>query len=238
VRQQPAPLPKEIRIPRSGVDLSGRKTRTVFFIALITLIAVLAVAWKMFRSGPSLSAPIIAQVSSTSSTLTPPTSTGAPPPTIQVSINPILTMTPVFVLTSASDASPTLITGRNQLEVPIGTDYKFVIHLILEGETMEGLAAKYHTSTEAIVAVNYIKRNPGWSGTLLVIPLDFVDFAKLPSFIVYRVQEKDRGISVDGMAKYLHVTPLNLKYYNGWTDEGDRPLVGDYLLVPRPRPVQ
>lgn len=103
---------------------------------------------------------------------------------------------------------------------------------------MGEFAAKYNTSEEAIVAINLTKKNPGWSGTLLVIPVGFTDFVELPSFIVYQVQEKDRGVSVDTMAKYLRVDPLQLKYYNGWTSVGDRPLVGDYLLVPRNKLIQ
>jgi hypothetical protein len=71
----------------------------------------------------------------------------------------------------------------------------------------------------------------------LVIPTGFSDAAKLPSFIVYQVSEQNRGISVEEMAKYLQVSAADLKYYNGWTNAGDRPLVGDYLLVPRRRPM-
>jgi hypothetical protein len=123
----------------------------------------------------------------------------------------------------------------SQLEVPIGTDYKFVIHKVQTGESFESLAAKYNTSAEAIVAVNHGQGPTAWVDALLIIPLGFTDTTKLPGFVIYQVKPEQRGISVENMAKSLRVNPLDLKYYNGWTDPGDRPLVGDLLLVPRPR---
>jgi len=125
--------------------------------------------------------------------------------------------------------------GQHQLEVPIGTDYKFIIHRVLGGENLEQYATKYDTSVQAIIALNYAPITPLWSNMLVVIPLGFTDYVKLPSFKVYQVKETDRGISVEDLAAYLHVSPLDLKYYNGWTQDGDRPLVGDFLLVARPR---
>jgi hypothetical protein len=120
------------------------------------------------------------------------------------------------------------------LDIPIGTDYIFVIHRVVAGETLTQIADRFDTNVEAILAVNGSIKNPGWSGTLLVVPFGFSDVVKLPSFVVYRVEERDRGISVEKLAKYLRVSPLDLKYYNGWINDGDRPLVGDFLLVPRP----
>jgi hypothetical protein len=124
------------------------------------------------------------------------------------------------------------------LDVLIGTDYKFVIHKVLTGEDLNQYAAKYNTSVEAIIAVNYGLDSIAWVDTLLVIPVDFTDFSKLPYFVIYKVKREEIGISVENMAKRLRVNPLDLKYYNGWTSPGDRPLVGDLLLVPRPRPIQ
>jgi len=198
------------------------------------------VGWEISRSGSLTSAK--GGATPAASQLLAPTLTPASPPTISLPLFSTLSQTPSTIDAPGSVttplSTPAAFLSKNQLEVEIGTDYKFVIHKILEGETMSEFAAKYNTSEEAIVAVNLTKKNPGWSGTLLVIPVGFKDFIELPSFFVYQVQEKDRGASVDSMAKYLRVDPLQLKYYNGWTSEGDRPLVGDYLLVPRPRPVQ
>jgi LysM repeat protein len=123
------------------------------------------------------------------------------------------------------------------LDVVIGTDYKFVIHQVSTGEDLSQYAKKYNTSVAAILAVNYGLAGPVWVDVLVVIPVGFTDFSKLPSFVVYEVKPEERGNSVADIAKRLRVNPLDLKYYNGWTSDGDRPLVGDLLLVPRPRPM-
>jgi len=232
---QAMPMPQDLRIPRSLSGTTGRNSLRNVVIALVICIAVLAVGWRV-AAGRDVSSPPTEQATWTASSLAEPTSMAVSPPTISVAVIPTLTLalngaaTPVAIPIS----SPSI----HQLEQPIGTDTKFVIHKIVQGETLSQLAEQFDTSVEAILALNYSKKNPGWSGTLLVIPLGFTDFASLPSFVVYRVAEKDRGATVDKLAEYLQVDPLQLKYYNGWTNDGDRPLVGDYLLVPRPRPIQ
>jgi LysM repeat protein len=148
----------------------------------------------------------------------------------------VITETPPSTPTLYRTATPT--NTPSQLEVLIGTDYKFVIHKVLTGEDLNQYATKYNTSVDAIKAVNYGQDPIPWVNTLLVIPVDFTDYSRLPSFVIYEVKREEVGISVDDMAKRLRVSPLDLKYYNGWTSPGDRPLVGDLLLVPRPRPIQ
>lgn len=243
LNQLAVPLPKDLRIPRSLSEVTRKKFRRSLVIVLMFFLVILGVGWGMAPRG--LFPMAFGKITWTASPFSPlmvTTSTDVSPTTIIFPL--IATMTSIPTSTSIPTdtvmlaVTPISTPSKNQLEVLIGTDYKFVIHKILVGETMNQFAAKYDTSVEAIVAINYTKRNPGWSGTLLVIPVGFTDTTKLPSFVVYQVQEKDRGISVEKMAKYLRVTPLDLKYYNGWTNDGDRPLVGDFLLVPRSRIIQ
>ena len=231
--QQARPMPQALRNPRNSSDKTGNNSLRNFGIALMVFVAVLAFGWKA-AAGQWVSSPLIAQATWTASPSEEPALLLLSPPTISVSV--ISTLTPASSAMETSVTIPINTLSKNRLEVPIGTQYKFVIHKILEGETMDQFAAQFNTSVEAIVAVNYSRKNPGWSGTLLVIPFGFTDFAKLPSFVVYQVAENDRGTSVEKLAKSLRVAPLDLKYYNGWTNDGDRPLVGDYLLVPRLRP--
>jgi LysM repeat protein len=129
-------------------------------------------------------------------------------------------------------------TVKHELDAIIGTDYQFVMHFVQAGETLDQLASRYDTSVDAIKTINYFQNNPGWSGTLLVIPVGFTDVSMLPSFVVYQVSEKDRGVTIDDLAKGLKVSTMELQYYNDWTNDGDRPLVGDFVLVPRRRPMQ
>lgn len=225
-------MPRQILIENREVTSSFWRRYRLIAIGVLFALA-LPVGWKLISERftadvKSEQTPIAA--------LIVPTSMEIVPPTIDLPFDSTLTpapvSTPIVASISTSGAS------GHQLETPIGTDYKFVIHRILEGETIEQFADQFDTSVEAILAVNSATRNPGWSGTLLVIPVGFTDVTALPSFIVYQVQETDRGSSIEAMAQNLRVTPLDLKYYNGWSHPGDRPLVGDYLLVPRARPIE
>ncbi len=226
-------MPPQILIGRREVPSSfWRNYRLALFGVLFTVIA-LPVGWKLidekFTAEADASPTPVA-------VMNVPTLMEIVPPTIDLpfasTLTPAPASTPIVASISTSGGS------GHQLETPIGTDYKFVIHRILEGETIEQFAEKFDTSVEAILAVNSATKNPGWSGTLLVIPVGFSDVTALPSFIVYQVREADRGSSIEVMAQNLRITPLDLEYYNGWSHPGDRPLVGDYLLVPRARPIE
>jgi LysM repeat protein len=232
--QQTMPLPKDLRIPRSSADITRKNSLRNLVIALMIFIAISAVGWRM-AAGRGRASLLSEQVTWTASPSAEPTSTLIDPPTISVAVIPTMTLTISGMATDV--AIPLSVPSNHQLDEQIGTDYKFVIHKIVQGETLSQLAEKFDTSVEAILAVNYSKKNPGWSGTLLVIPVGFTDFSEIPGFVVYQVAEKDRGTTVEKMAEYLQVDPLDLKYYNGWTTDGDRPLVGEYLLIPRPRPI-
>lgn len=226
-------MPRQILIERRELATSfWRKYRLILIGALFAF--VLPLGWKLINE--KFPADVDAE-STPIADLIVPTSMEIVPPTIDLPFDSTLTpapdSTPIVAPNFTSSAA-----SSHQLETPIGTDYKFVIHKILEGETIEQFAEQFDTSVEAILAVNSVTKNPGWSGTLLVIPVGFTDASALPSFIVYQVQEADRGSSIEAMAQTLRVTPLDLKYYNGWSHPGDRPLVGDYLLVPRARPVE
>jgi hypothetical protein len=248
--QQVAPLPEDLRIPRSTSDLTRNNIRRNLVIALMVFIAVMALGWGIASQG-MFAAPGIGKATQTSfaTALSTVTATSLPLPTMNVSPPPTLTYTmTVHVLSSFITDTPTYTptlyrtttpsSTPSKLDVPFGTDYKFVIHKASGGERFEQFATQYNTSVEAIQAINYNNiTNPLFSDVFLVIPVGFTDVAKLPRFVVYFVKENERGISVEMLAKRLRVNPLDLKYYNGWTNAGDRPLVGDYLLVPRPRPI-
>lgn len=116
--------------------------------------------------------------------------------------------------------------------MPIGNYYQFIIHKAKDGERLEAFAEKYNTTVEAILAINYHLTNPVWEDMLFVVPIGFSQVAGLPVFVVYEIKPEERGISMDTLAKKLRVDVFDLKYYNGMTDPGQRPLVGDLILVP------
>jgi hypothetical protein len=100
---------------------------------------------------------------------------------------------------------------------------------------MDQYAEKYHTSVDAILAVNYNLKTPMWVDALVIIPVGFTDVSSLPSFETYVVTETGR--TAESLAQELGVDPRDLKYYNAIGD-GEALLVGDWLLIPRARPSQ
>ncbi len=121
--------------------------------------------------------------------------------------------------------------------MPIGDYYKFIIHKAKDGERLEYFAEKYNTTVEAIIAINYRLTNPAYEDVLFVVPINFSTIKGMPVFVVYEIKLEERGISPETLAKKLRVNLFDLKYYNGLMQPGQRPLVGDLILVPWDKPV-
>ncbi len=157
----------------------------------------------------------------------------SPTPT-QAPSQPPLPVTPIGSLLpspSPTFTSTPLFSPRG-FNTPIGGYYKFVVHKAREGERLEPLAEQYGTTVEAMTAVNYHLTNPPWADMIFVIPVGFSEVEGLPMFVVYQIKPEERGISMDALAKKLRVDLFDLKYYNGMMEAGQRPLVGDLILVP------
>jgi len=244
---QEMPLPKDLQISGHSSELTREKYRANPLIVPMILIIGLGLVWGLFRnrSLPSDLEPA-AQTGGGSAAAS---ANAVTIPAHNVRLTPSLTpFAPLIIFgakgsptqppTIAPTIPPTSISSKHQLEVLIGTDLQFMIHKVLKTETLIQIAAKYNTSVAAIESINFLLPNPGYSGTLIIIPVGFDDVTKLPGFVVFQVMASDRGISIENLAKRLKVNPLDLRYYNGWTSVGDRPLVGDYLLVPRLRPLK
>jgi len=258
LNQQSALLPKQIRAVRSYRDGAFRKTLIATLSAL--LIIVLALGWENARQG-LFSLGILKTAQTTAPALTTPTTTAvaiiptmtnvalpsesaltAPPPVSATSVTatrtPKPTRTPTPTVTATRTATSTSIVFKRHLDIPIGGYYKFVIHKAKDGEKLETFAEKYNTSVAAIIAINYNLTNPVWDSVLFVIPVNFTNVANLPIFVVYQIKREEVGVSPEGLANELRVNPYDLKYYNDMLNPGERPLVGDLILVPWASPVQ
>lgn len=222
--EKPLALPAHIRAARPGIIKRNKKTiwRTLFFV-LIVLVLLIALAWGIWGQGifPSFGMEI---ATAAASAIIFPTSSDSPSPAVTASLLPQSTR-PVAVQTGTA-AVPL---SMHQLEAPIGTDQKFLIHRVLEGENLDQYAPKYGTSVEAIVAVNHELTPPVWVGTLVVIPIGFTDVSDLPGFETHMIT--DTGMTVELLAQEFNVDPLDLKYYNS-IRTGEILLVGDWFLIP------
>jgi hypothetical protein len=114
--------------------------------------------------------------------------------------------------------------------MPIGGDYKFVIHRVAGGESLDQYAQKYRTSVEAIHSVSYSLKTPLWVDALVIIPVGFTDAASLPRFEAYVVT--GTGRTAETLALELGVDARELRYYNAILF-GEVLRVGDWLLIPR-----
>ena len=152
------------------------------------------------------------------------------------------TITPTITLTASATSMPTATPvtptptaelSLHQLDSPIGDAYQFVIHRVLEGESLQIYAAKYNTSVEAIMAINYNLISPLWVDWIIVIPVNNTDVADLPLFEGYQIQ--DNEIRADSLSEKLSVSVDDFASYNDF--ERDHILhQGEWVLVPRQKP--
>lgn len=87
----------------------------------------------------------------------------------------------------------------------------------------------YHTSVNAILAVNYQLSIPLRKDKVLVIPVGQTNAGDLPAFETYLASETNS--SVEALARQLSTDPTALKRYNG-LDESCRAFSG-WLLIPK-----
>ena len=232
--EQTVPLPGHIRSPRSHSKSSKGTLGRIIFLLLI-LGVVFALVWGLF--GKELGLPFTATWSpETASQLLAPTKHYTISPTTKPSLAPTLalasTALPVTPTTISPSVTPLVSSSKHQLEIPIGTDRKFIIHRVLEGENLDQYERIYNTSLDAIMTINFKLTPPVWVGTLVIVPVGFVDVTDVPSFEPYMVTEA--GMTSDLIAQKFEVNLLDLKYYNAISD-GEQLVVGEWLLIPHER---
>ncbi len=147
-------------------------------------------------------------------------------------LTPTYTLTPTLTLTPTSTSIPTATqpTVTRDLDTPIGTNPKLVIHQIQSGENLSTYAANFKTTAEAILRINYSLPVPLRTDNLIVIPVEFSTVAQLPYFQPYRVSTE--GITVEKMARELGTDLNDFIYYNNFYS-GEELRLGDWILVPR-----
>lgn len=116
------------------------------------------------------------------------------------------------------------------LDTPIGGEVQFIIHRVLEGESLQYFADRYNTSTEAILGVNENLVLPMWVGWVVVIPLNTTDVAKFPAFVPHQIEEE--GITLSALAEKLAAPIDDLAFHNN-IDTGHILHEGEWVLVPR-----
>lgn len=244
LREETGRLPGHIRAHRSRAPKNRRISRINIFTIVIALIVIIVLEWQ-FLSQTKTAIPTYTASSLPVKTLTSlPTITMTPLPAPATVINTPTLHIPFFgsvTVTSSLTLTPSVtateFVSKHQLDVPIGTDRKFIIHRLAEGERLDPHVMQYNTSIEAVKAINYYLYlvNPVQRDVLIIFPLNFTDVSGMHVLVIYQVREDERGINIEYLAQKFKVDLTDLKYYNGITIAGDRPLVGDLFLIPQPR---
>jgi len=224
-------MPAELR----AQDIEpGHRNRAMWrtvsaLVVLAVLVAV--VVWQGIargffslpsQPGESTSTPTLTELPASPSeanlTLTP---TGGATPT---GLGPTLVPTKTPLPTPTTQ--PVL---KLSLETPLGLDQGFLIHRMMEGESLDRLASKYSTTVALIQAVNYYLPSPLLINWTVIIPLGKIDLQGVPAFQPYMVVA---GMTVDEFAQSISVDASTLSYYNGLAATY-KLSPGDWLLVLR-----
>ncbi|MDD2921894.1 MAG: hypothetical protein PHQ36_06360 [Anaerolineales bacterium] len=245
-RRQIGPLPDHIRAKKNRAGETRKISQRNIIAVLIALIVIFMLEWQSLTqtksqppettATPTLYAlPTKTPTQTLAPTLPPPTLAATSTPTLHIPFFGSVTVT--SSPTATPSLTPTVFISRHQIDVPIGTDKKFIIHRLAYKENLDPYVEKYNTSIEAVVAINYYLylTNPVKRDVLIVFPIGFADVSGLPTLAIYQITEKERGINYEDLAWRLRIETSDLKYYNGVTDPNDRPLVGDYFLIPQKR---
>jgi len=119
------------------------------------------------------------------------------------------------------------------LETPFGTQWQFLLHRVLEGESLNLLAVIYHTSVDAIRAVNYNLPGTLWENTVIIIPLNQTDVTGVTPMSVYAISSDgitiqalalEQDVSLDALCA-LNDLPANYLFYSG-----------EWVVLPRTPP--
>jgi hypothetical protein len=185
---------------------------------VISVIALAVIAWQLslllIANAPPASAtesdqPTVIVLPTETQTLIPPTETltEIPPPT----------------------ATPAQL---HRLETLITVDdVALLIHLTLEGEIIETLAANYDTTIEVIRSINYNLAPAIWANTPIVIAPGLKEVKpELPTFRAYQVTSDQ--IDIVDLAALLKVDAELLEKYNN-CPQGCILQMNDWIIVPR-----
>jgi len=230
------PMPDELRSHLEADHMSRKAWRRMPVLALL-FIVVGVIIWQViargFFSPPSQDGGGASAATQTALSLplgaTDPALTPPGEVTPQRGITP-LPPTPTLAPTKLASPTPTAQPVLNlALEAPLGLGQRFMIHRVMEGESLELFARRYATTIEAIQAVNYYLPSPLLVNWTVVIPLESIDVQGLPAFQPIMVVG---DMTVDEFARSNSVDVSTLSYFNA-LEVSYRLRRGDWLLVPR-----
>lgn len=208
------------------------KIKSILFLGIFGILTVLVIFQIAFRGGwvSKLIGNKIAQTQKIDLPAAEEESTGTSKISSVVETE-IATQSNEVLKTKSPGVEPT--SGPDpilDLDTPIGGEQKFIIHRVLEGESLQYLADRYGTSPQAILTVNDNIISPLWVGWIVVIPMETTDVEGFPSFSAYQIDIE--GITLERFAAKLDIPPEELSLYNNIEEEHILHH-SEWLIIPR-----
>ncbi len=157
---------------------------------------------------------------------------GEVPPTHTATQPSVPSTTPTFLptVTSTTEPSPTIIPTQTLgpgIQTPFGSsDFTFVVHEVLPGETFSSIALTYNTNSEVIESINQLfppERTVLWVGDILVVCLECQETNEIPELQAVFINSRE---SVADLAETYNTEIEDLIRWNGLGE-------GDYIDSPR-----
>ncbi len=243
-RETNGALPRKLRGRHDGIGPGRKRVQRIFLLLMILALGILllleiGIRFHLLSWGYSLpdfspktfvSSPFVFQTFTPS--LTPSPWLATLPGLVVPFLPPegTATLTSVYALTPT--ASPIAGSCGYPRDTPIGIDQKFIIHRIAGGESLNGYETDYHTTSAAILAVNYNLRVPVPSNIVIVIPLDQTEAHGLPVFETYLADEPNS--SIEALSAKLDTNPQEFARYNNLPQVCNA--FSGWLLVPKQAP--
>jgi hypothetical protein len=208
--EAPGPLPRELQGRSHRPFLWEPRARVALLI--LSVLALLALAYFVWCSGSRSTAsaagtPVVPEAVMP---LVIRTATDLPRPTpVRPSRTPQASETPEVTETE----TPVQITPGPALETPFGGDRAYLVHLTLEGETLEVLAARYNTSVPVLQVVNLPPGQQGIWANLPVVVLpgqrDAADLTRMQAVLI------EADTSVADLVARFRVDEADFRLENG-----------------------
>ena len=130
---------------------------------------------------------------------------------------PTMTFTPTttHTITLTPSYTPVLFQAH-LLEVPFGQGQKYLLHQVVDPETIELLAEKYKTTIEVIQKANHNLVIPLNVGTVLIIPLNQTDVSSILPMSAFRMSSsgvtlqmfaQENGFNLDTLIQLNDLAP-------------------------------
>lgn len=200
----------------------NQKRRLIISAILIGLITFIGMIFTSYSN----------EINSVVNVFTQPTST--------VTLVPTFTNTPILETPTLEMISPTITPYPtltkfvfskcgHALDEEFGTDKKYIIHQIKDGESIDKVLEPFLVTYEQILAVNYFVPKPLWVGFPVIIPISDNDVGSRKTY--QAVELNETNLTIDVLSSQLGIEPTLFANLNS-LEEGCNSFSG-WFIVPR-----